>query len=350
LSFLLWGVSEYDKWQGNAAPDLELDVVSGGKMLLNGTFTSPTDPPAFSALFFEDIPNEGVVKFVADGKGQASVVFGASFVPAQINTQPINRGIQVQKIIQLLDPETNLPFGPPITSAVIGERVVVTIQITIPDYSSSITISDSFPGAIQPLDDNIYDDIAQSSPPTPPVVWDYWWFYFYEAFAITEFLEDRVVFYGQQLFAGTHTVSYTALVNTEGEFVLPPAQAYDAMQPEVMGLSAGGVFTTFSEMPNITVTPTTNVCLYWQARATQRQSLSVLTPRDLFTDTDMPPSASTPPAVPLAWWVPLVVVLAVLGAAGIIVGIVFAVKYAIAPVAQDSVTTELGVLDSVPDT
>jgi len=280
------------------------------------------------------------VKFVATGTGEASIVFGASFVPAQINTAPINRGMQVQKIIQLLDPETNQAVGPPITSAQIGERVVVTIQITIPDYSSSIVISDNFPGAIQPLDNNIYSNTA-SSPPTPPLVWDYWYFYFYEAFSITEFREDKVVFYGQQLFAGSHTVSYTALVNTEGVFVLPPSHAYDAIQPELMGLSAGGVFTTYTELPNITVTPTTNVCLYWQARDTQRQSL-ILTLGDVFTD--LSPPASTPSNT--AWWIPLVVVLSVLAAAGITVGVVFAVRRAYAPASQDtSVTTNLGDFD-----
>jgi len=33
-------------------------------------------------------------------------------------------------------------------------------------------------------------------------------------------------------------------VNTEGQFVLPPAHVTDPSQPEVMGLSSGGVFVT----------------------------------------------------------------------------------------------------------
>jgi len=70
---------------------------------------------------------------------------------------------------------------------------------------------------------------------------------------VKQFLKDKVVFYGQNLYAGTHTVSYNAVVATEGEFVFPPAQARDIQQPEVMGLSDGGVFTTkkIFDMPSV---------------------------------------------------------------------------------------------------
>lgn len=41
---------------------------------------------------------------------------------------------------------------------------------------------------------------------------------------------------------GTHSVTYQAIAATEGQFVLPPAQAKLALQPELMGLSAAGSF------------------------------------------------------------------------------------------------------------
>jgi len=54
-----------------------------------------------------------------------------------------------------------------------------------------------------------------------------------------------------------------ALVNTNGVFVLPPALAYDSLQPELMGLSAGGNFTT-KALPEITLS--NDSCLPWKER------------------------------------------------------------------------------------
>lgn len=316
LTFILSGISNYDQWRGNAEPDLNLSVAASGVEILNGSFRSPSDRPVHVAMFFEDIPTQDMVKFLVTGKGEASVVFGATFVPAQINNESIYRGIQVEKVIQLLDPATNKPIGGPITSAVVGQRVIVTIQITIPDYSSSVKISDSFPAAIEPFDENIYD--TSSSPPLATGFWNYWWWYFYRAFSTKEFKRDRVVFHGQQLFAGTHSVTYTALVNNEGEFVVPPAYAWDGIQPELMGLSAGGVFTTKAmSMGTPTVDPALSACLSWEARVERRKNLNLITPEYQFIDLSPTPPL---PVDPISWWIPVVIALSVL-AVGTVVAI-----------------------------
>lgn len=52
--------------------------------------------------------------------------------------------------------------------------------------------------------------------------------------------KDAVAFYASWAHAGTHTLAYEAIAVTRGAFVLPPTKAAAALQPEVMGLSAGG--------------------------------------------------------------------------------------------------------------
>lgn len=132
--------------------------------------------------------------------------------------------------------------------------------MTIPDYAASLVIVDPVAGAFEALDENIYSTDA----PSPSPRRNYWSWYLLGAFHQKEFLPDRVIFYGTNIWAGTHSVSYVAIVNAEGEFVLPPALAYDGFQPELMGLSAGGRFTTrdmadrrlIEETPVATPTPT----------------------------------------------------------------------------------------------
>jgi len=258
-------LAHYDEFKGNNNPNLQLRVASPSRILMRANFTSASAPPARSAVAFETTGKNGSIGFSATGRGQASVVFGASFIPLEIFTEPINRGIQVKKIIQRLNLTSNLPSGPAINSAALGEKVVVTIEFTIADAASTIVISDPFPGALEPQDDLIYSG-QTTSRSNPSSRYDFWGWYLQSAFSMKEFRKDKVVFYGQRLFAGTHTVTYTALVSTLGQFVLPPTLVSDALQPEVMGLSAGGVFITKTMPSNVILPPAK--CLPFKAVGT----------------------------------------------------------------------------------
>jgi len=112
--------------------------------------------------------------------------------------------------------------------------VVTTIEVVIPDFISTMKIVDDFPGALEPLDDSIYDTPTESGP----------WSWIWNAFSQRQFLQDKVIFYGQYLYPGSYTVKYYSIVNTAGEFVLSPTLAFDLFQPEVMGQAEGGTFRT----------------------------------------------------------------------------------------------------------
>jgi len=209
------------------------------------------------------LTDNGLINFQACCVGEASVVFGATFVPTEIPTVAIDRGITVSRIIQLVDPITNKATGGNIIEAEIGQLVLTTIEIILRDYSNAIKIVDAFPGSLNPLDDSIYDtpeDTDDSS------TFTYWWFW--RSFSQKEFLLDKVVFTGQNLYAGTYTVKYYSLVSTPGKFVLPPTLAYDVFQPELMGSAPGGTFST----PGYEVSPIIEnggVCLPWVDRRIQ---------------------------------------------------------------------------------
>jgi len=151
LAHLILSLSVYDELKGNTNPNLEVTVTTENsttkQTLIEGKFDSAKNPPIFKTFFFEDIYNSNV-DFRACCVGEASIVFGAAFVPAQLYNSSVYRGIQVNKIVQLLDTFSNQPYGPPITSAQTGQQVVVTIEITIPDASPSFIIVDPFPGLL----------------------------------------------------------------------------------------------------------------------------------------------------------------------------------------------------------
>jgi hypothetical protein len=263
LSHFMLGLSSYDLWKGNTNPQLNVTVISGKQVLLNSNFDTVDEPAAHTTYYFEDTGND-LITFTACCVGEASVVFGAKFVPLNLPVQKIERGITVNRIIQKVEAASNNATGPNIVEAEIGDMVMTTIQITVPDYSPSMRIVDPFPGALEPLDDNIYDYLPSNR--FDPL----WWYW--GAFPIKEFLQDKVVFHGQNIYPGTYTVSYYSIVNTQGSFVLSPALAFDEFQPELMGLSEAGNFSTVDYV----LTPISNensTCLPWINRT--------LTPEEL---------------------------------------------------------------------
>merc|ERR1740121_3202418 len=100
-------------------------------------------------------------------------------------------------------------------------------------------IEDWLPAGLEAIDPNLangHDSLGGSRNECPRWLW----FYACTTFE-RETKKDRVRFYSDFLFAGTHTVQYEAVAATRGEFVLPPTRAAVVLQPEVMGASASGV-------------------------------------------------------------------------------------------------------------
>jgi len=107
-------------------------------------------------------------------------------------------------------------------------------------------VVDPLPGALEAVDENIATKSSNDNPsPT-----EFWNWYLANLFSTREFRSDKVVFVGFHLQPGTHTLNYKVIVSSEGIFTLPPTKAYDANQPELFGLSAGGIFqtTTFTNL------------------------------------------------------------------------------------------------------
>jgi len=172
------------------------------------------------------------------------------------------RGIEVNKIIRQIDPATAEYTGPPINSSKLGSQVMITIEITIQDYSSQIVIVDPLPGALEAVDENIFSRKIRNV----DMFSDYWSWYIINIFKTREYRSDKVIITGYNVRAGTHSVHYVATVASEGYFTLPPTKVYDANQPELMGLSAGGMFTTKSFSSTNLINIDNSFCIPWKNR------------------------------------------------------------------------------------
>jgi len=232
--------------------------------------------PKKKTYYFENLPDNNIeVTNCCDESTLAAVIFGATYLPNTVPIMPDPSPITVNRIIQRYDSSTHSPVGSHILSASLGEIVVTTIQVTIPEHSRSIKIIDPFPGALIPLDSSYKSLPDQESPFWP------WVGSFYKR----EFLKGKILFYGQNISPGTYTLSYTSVVSTPGKFLLPPTMAYDVYQPEIMGLSEGGIFTSGNYQPDSNYGGGT--CLPWNDRTVSPEDLAAYL-------TDFSPAVESP--------------------------------------------------------
>lgn len=234
----------YDGVRSSLSPNLNLTIYSGSTVLLQGSFTAPTSPVVTNSV--DTIPSEKI-NFKAVGTGEVSVAIGATFVPAGVSQTPIYRGMYLEKTIKRCHFSNRSEYGETLATVERGALLSVTIQITSPDDLTSVTLTDLLPGGLE-------IELPQGSPPIDaPVYRPYkshrpcWWGYC-PTFDAGSFYSDRAVFTASFLPAGSTTVTYYVIANTPGRWNLPPAKAAVDAQPELMGLSGGGLFLVSKEV------------------------------------------------------------------------------------------------------
>ncbi|GMH34411.1 hypothetical protein BSKO_02245 [Bryopsis sp. KO-2023] len=151
-------LTAYDEAAGSTEPDLDLTAKSGDITLLQGSFTSPSDPMLSNSTSFDSLsdPPEPLM-FKVEGKGEATIVATLDFTPAQLLPFPSYRGIYVERIIQISGADGN-PTGPPLKAVPLGKPVVFSIQVTSPDQLGSVSLTVMMPGGIEPIDPLVEKD------------------------------------------------------------------------------------------------------------------------------------------------------------------------------------------------
>ena len=265
----------FDKAVGSNNPEINFQATSGAAPLMVAKFTSSNLGPMDSSTKWEALANPPApMVLVAQGKGQLNVAAGLRFEAADMPDQPVYRGFFVEQVIRALDGSGHAT-GPPLKGVPLGSMVSVTLQVTTPDdIDTAVQIEAWVPGGLEPMDPNVDSSALSSdggrcggmfnrrsrrgSPPGEyygggeygggyrrepvysPRYYGWWW---YCPSFQRETMTDRVTWYADRgMRAGTQDFEFQAMAATVGKFALPPAQAQVVLQPEVMGLSAGGSF------------------------------------------------------------------------------------------------------------
>lgn len=151
--------------------------------------------------------------------------------------EPASRGISIERQYYLADD----PSRQAITSAKVGDEVVVMLTITALRSLNYVVIEDPIPAGAEAVDPHLLTNSVVGQRPSlelaDPADWGWW------SFSQTELRDEKVVLYATYLSPGTYTYVYRLRLGLPGQFNVIPATGEEFYFPEVYGRSAGMLFT-----------------------------------------------------------------------------------------------------------
>ena len=140
-------------------------------------------------------------------------------------TAPQNHGFNLTRRYERLD-DDNQPQ--PFESLRVGDRVLVTLDLTVPEPSEYVALDDALPGLLEAVNPEFKTQQAAGPAAREIARWpgDF-----------QEIRADRVLFFSDLLPAGEYRIRYVARVRAAGAFTAPPAKAEAMYQPDRFGLT-----------------------------------------------------------------------------------------------------------------
>jgi len=253
LSLVAISLADYDAAVDNNAADVALVAMVGDKRvptsahgLVRISTGAPPPPPLiipWSAMASPPPP----FLVVSAGRGEVSFALALDFVPADLFSEPVMHGVQVERVVQLHDAAHRSATGPPLGSVPLGSIVTISVQLTTIDDLHGLEVDVWLPAGLEAIDPNADGGFSRESGGHSgsrlssrygSIVEGCWWW------RCTSFERqtkpDRVTFTSSWVRAGTNSLSFEAVAVTRGTFTLSPVKAACVLEPEVMGLSAAG--------------------------------------------------------------------------------------------------------------
>lgn len=175
----------------------------------------------------------------SDGPGNLYYTAHLNAFLAVPEVEPLSQGITVSRRYYLRGDEDRTP----ITSAEIGQEVMVEVTIIAPRNLHYVVVEDPIPAGADAIDPNLLTTSVASERPQldrdDPLGrgWGWWWF------SRTEFRDEKVVMYATYLPRGTYTYRYSIRPGLVGDYNVIPTTAQEFYFPEVYGRGQGQLFT-----------------------------------------------------------------------------------------------------------
>jgi uncharacterized protein YfaS (alpha-2-macroglobulin family) len=157
-----------------------------------------------------------------------------------------NKGIIVARQYTIVSPDCggkDQPDCPAVTSAKVGQDILVKVTIIAPNDLYYVIVEDPIPAGTEPVDTNLLTTSVVGEAPQLNLAdpfyygWGWWWF------SNTDLRDEKVALSATYLPKGTYEYTYTLHASLAGTYNVIPTTANEFYFPEVSGRGDGVVFT-----------------------------------------------------------------------------------------------------------
>ena len=155
-------------------------------------------------------------------KGRGRLYYGVrmNYIPLKADVEQ-SEGFSVTRTLRALGPDTSAA-----TTFPVGSDVLVTITITTHQSRNYVILDDPLPAGLEAV--NPWFETSETK-------FNIW---YTGSFYHREIHDDRILFFANELDAGTYTVQYVARALFPGRFDLPGTRVEATYEPEVFGQTA----------------------------------------------------------------------------------------------------------------
>lgn len=222
----------------------ELDAEMMASLALNGKTEKTVKFDSTNILSREEIVlthNElkeaafNAVTIGKEGTGQLYYDLLLSYVWLADELPPVEKGMSIMRTIEPVDKDD--------PALRVGTNHRVTLTITIPEDRHFVAIESPLPAGMEAIDLKLrtnQQSLEEEAQPKTYDRWEDWWMNRNWYFTHTEFRDDRVFIFADELPAGIYTYQYLVRATTPGTFYERPARVWEMYFPENFGQTAGG--------------------------------------------------------------------------------------------------------------
>lgn len=236
-----WAVMAFSAWMeksGDYRPDYSFTVKVNEKQVGEAETATPDNVRqvydlrlAVTDLLASQTNRLSIQRTAGDGTLYYSAQM-KTYLPVE-QVRAVSRGLMIERTYSLATDKDRKP----IDSAQVGDTILVTLTIIVPESLNYVVIEDPIPAGTQSINTSLQTSAKLDKNRPLYYGWRYW------VFSHKELRNDRTVLYAPYLAKGTYQFLYQIRAGAPGTYHVMPANGHAFYMPEVFGRSAGRMFT-----------------------------------------------------------------------------------------------------------
>ena len=236
-AFALLSLDSYRKAQERVEPEFQALLFLDKELLAEEQFSGRSVLAKELSVPMRRLAGGGDLVFQRVGQGRLFFEARLKYARTQLPKQALERGFLVQKTMTPLGADWRSPSlaTSDRSSVAHGGMVLVELMVLAPTARRFVVIDDPLPAGLEAIDMSLSNAQGSLRSLLRPSAEERPWHR-------SEFRDDRVLYFVDDMPAGVYKYGYLARATTRGTFVTPPTRAMEMYQEEVYGRTGARSF------------------------------------------------------------------------------------------------------------